>query len=98
MGLWDFKVSWSQSLSANFNSSGIRCRGKEERRNGGIQSRRTTKKEEPEKEKPACSVVEQAGVPIDRVIGFSIERKGLFYLLTIAFGKWIVKELNHSAN
>ncbi|MBR6167479.1 MAG: hypothetical protein IKQ50_03510 [Paludibacteraceae bacterium] len=50
------------------------------------------------KKEPACSVVEQAGVPIDRVIGGLRERKGLFYLLTIAFGKWIVKELNHSAN
>ena len=50
------------------------------------------------KKEPACSVVEQAGVPIDRVIGLSIDRKGIFYLLTIAFGKWIVKELNHSAS
>ena len=30
------------------------------------------------KKKPACSVVEQAGVPIDRVIGLLIERKGYF--------------------
>ena len=35
------------------------------------------------KKEPACSVVEQAGVPIDRVFGLSIERKGLFYLLTL---------------
>ena len=28
-------------------------------------------------------IVEQAGVPKDRVIGLSIERKGLFYLLTL---------------
>ena len=35
------------------------------------------------KKEPACSVVEQAGVPIDRVIGLSIDRKGLFYLLTL---------------
>ena len=35
------------------------------------------------KKEPACSVVEQAGVPIDRVIGLLIERKGLFYLLTL---------------
>lgn len=69
--LWDFGTLKSHSLKVSvqiFNSSDIRCRGKEERRNGGIQSRRTTKKEEPEKEKPACSVVEQAGV---RYIGFS---------------------------
>ena len=36
-----------------------------------------------QKKEPACSVVEQAGVPIDRVFGLSIERKGLFYLLTL---------------
>ena len=36
--------------------------------------------------------------PIDRVTGGLIDRQGLLYLLTIAFGKWIVKELNHSAN
>ena len=41
------------------------------------------------KKEPACSVVEQAGVPIDRVIGGLRDRKGLFYLLAIAFGKWI---------
>ena len=35
------------------------------------------------KKEPACSVVEQAGVPIDRVFGLSIDRKGLFYLLTL---------------
>ena len=35
------------------------------------------------KKEPACSVMEQAGVPIDRVIGLSIDRKGLFYLLTL---------------
>ena len=35
------------------------------------------------KKEPACSVVEQAGVPIDRVFGLSIERKGLFYLLAL---------------
>ena len=34
------------------------------------------------KKEPACSVVEQAGILIDRVIGLSRERKGLFYLLT----------------
>ena len=36
-----------------------------------------------QKKEPACSVVEQAGVPIDRVFGLSRERKGLFYLLTL---------------
>ena len=35
------------------------------------------------KKNPACSVVEQAGVPIDRVFGLSIDRQGLFYLLTL---------------
>ena len=35
------------------------------------------------KREPACSVVEQAGVPIDRVFGLSRDRKGLFYLLTL---------------
>ena len=35
------------------------------------------------KKEPACSVVEQAGVPIDRVFGGLRERKGLFYLLTL---------------
>ena len=35
------------------------------------------------KKEPACSVAEQAGVPIDRVIELSRERKGLFYLLTL---------------
>ena len=35
------------------------------------------------KKEPACVVVEQAGVPIDRVFGLSIDRKGLFYLLTL---------------
>ena len=35
------------------------------------------------KKEPACSVVEQAGAPIDRVVGLSIDRKGLFYLLTL---------------
>ncbi len=35
------------------------------------------------KKEPACSVAEQAGVPIDRVFGLSIDRKGLFYLLTL---------------
>ena len=41
------------------------------------------------KKEPACSVVEQAGVPIDRVIGLSIDRvliaqawSMLFYFLT----------------
>ena len=41
--------------SANFYIGGMACREKDERRKGGIQSRGTTKKEEPEKEKPACS-------------------------------------------
>ena len=44
------------------------------RRKGGIQSRGTTKKEEPEKEKMPARIVEQAGVPIDRVIGLSRKR------------------------
>lgn len=57
-------------LSANFYTCGMASRG-------------TSKKEEPEKEKPACSIIEQAGVPKDRVIGLSIDRKGLFYLLTL---------------
>ena len=35
------------------------------------------------KKEPACSVVEQAGVPIDRVIGGLRERKGLFNHLTL---------------
>ena len=35
------------------------------------------------KKEPACSVAEQAGVPIDRVIGGLRDRKGLFYLLTL---------------
>ena len=35
------------------------------------------------KKEPACSVVEQAGVPIDQVIGGLRVRKGLFYLLTL---------------
>ncbi len=35
------------------------------------------------KKEPACSVAEQAGVPIDRVFGLSIDRQGLFYLLTL---------------
>ena len=35
------------------------------------------------KKEPACSVVEQAGVPRGRVFGLSIDRKGLFYLLTL---------------
>ena len=35
------------------------------------------------KKNPACSVAEQAGVPIDRVFGGLRERKGLFYLLTL---------------
>ena len=35
------------------------------------------------KKEPACSVVEQSGVPIDRVIGGLRERQGLFYLLTL---------------
>ena len=35
------------------------------------------------KKEPACSVAEQAGVPIDQVIGLSIERKGLFNLLSL---------------
>ena len=36
-----------------------------------------------DEEKPACSVVEQAGVPRERVIGGLRDRKGLFYLLTL---------------
>ena len=35
---------------------------------GGIQSRGTTKKEEPEKKNLPARIVEQAGVPKDRVI------------------------------
>ena len=35
------------------------------------------------KKEPACSVAEQAGVPIDRIVGLSIDRKGLFNLLTL---------------
>ena len=38
--------------SANFYIGGMACREKDERRKGGIQSRGTTKKEEPEKEEP----------------------------------------------
>ena len=38
--------------SANFYIGGIPCRAMDERRKGGIQSRGTTKKEEPKKEKP----------------------------------------------
>ena len=37
--------------SANFYIGGMACRAMDERRKGGIQSRRTTKKEEPKKEK-----------------------------------------------
>ena len=43
-------------LSANFYIGGMACRTMDDvKRNGGIQSRGTTKKEELEKEKPACS-------------------------------------------
>ena len=49
--------------------------GNGQKKKRGIQSRGTTKKEKPEKEKPACSVVELAGVlPIDRVIELSRKR------------------------
>ena len=61
-------------------TNGIPCRAMDERRKGGIQSRGTTKKEKPEKEKtekektekekPPARIVEQAGVPIDRVIDY----------------------------
>lgn len=36
------------------------------------------------KKNPACSVVEQAGVPIDRVIGGLRERKGLVVFSSIS--------------
>ena len=72
--------------SAIFYTTGMACRAMDERRKGGIQSRGTTKKEEPKKEEPEkknlrkknlrkkklpARIVEQAGVPIDRVIGLS---------------------------
>ena len=88
----------SQESHANFYTTGMACRAMDERRKGGIQSRGTTKKEEPEKEEPEknlrkknlrkknlrkkklrkkklpARIVEQAGVPIDRVIGLSRKR------------------------
>ena len=70
--------------SANFYIGGMACRAMDKRRKGGIQSRGTTKKEKPEKEKtekektekekPPARIVEQAGVPIDRVIALSRKR------------------------
>lgn len=47
------------------------------------EEKRGTKYLERDEKKPACSVVEQTGVPRDRVIGGLIDRKGLFYLLTL---------------
>ena len=44
------KVQGKKNDSANFYIGGMACREKDERRKGGIQSRGTTKKEEPEKE------------------------------------------------